>query len=318
MTNNEKKSCLLSLIYLAFTIAGEIVLWKIINNLLLRIIVMVIYIFVVIFINKLLEHIIKKLGVKRFEKKSINKLKYINKIKSEKKIEFITNECINWFLDNSPLKTPNSFMENSWIEIEPVLFTNSLINNIIIEKESVLALYFWERATEFHKLYVNNIGDKTINVSCMNMDLNYVVHFAKSKELIGLVSCLRKDLNLSKENKEIEYNISRIMLGKIFEDNEFKMASGWQEYVADINNNIIPNYYYSWKDNNNLLYTVGIPIFDEIKSDLMFDIINSDNPYIRCLKKLSSREQYLIFSFNETDNANNSLFYITKPEYKYL
>jgi len=252
-------------------------------------------------------------GAKNFEKNAINKLKQINEINRERKIEFLTNECINWFLDNSPAKTSNK--ENSWIKIETVYFTNTLINNIIIEKESVLALYFWERALELNKLYVNEIGDKAIILSCMNMDLNYVVHFAKSKELIGLVSCIRKDINLSKENKDIEYNITRIMLGKIFEDYEFKDASGWQKYQAAINNNIIPNYYFSWKDNNNLLYTAPIPIFDERrKSDLMSDIENSDSPYIRCLKFLNTTEQSLIFSINESD----PLFYITKPEYRYL
>ena len=248
-------------------------------------------------------------GNKFIKEEAMLKLNKMSRLNGTEAIDFITNECIKWYLNEIPSQTSRSNLKDMWIN-----GINTIITNIAIEKESLLSIFFWTRALEYYKLYSNKIGDKAKLVSYMHMDLNYVAHFAESKELIGLVSCIRKELNLS-GYIELEYNISRIMLGNIFNNMEFKETWGWNNYSVNIIENIVPNYYYGWKYSGSLM-TTGAPILSlHNGTDLKNIYNNSNSPFECCYNNLTQNGRIYIHDFADMYNSNDDLFYITKPEY---
>jgi len=156
---------------------------------------------------------------KSLESEALKRLNKAREYSWEEKIDFLTSQCINWYLDKISYKSVISLLSygDNWITVK-----NVTIGSTNIEVESILALYLFERVCELHKKYLNERGYKFDLLFCMNMDFNYVLHFALSNELIGLFSCKRINQLPAKGGIIIEMNIAKKLLG--YQNVDYKNA----------------------------------------------------------------------------------------------
>jgi len=137
----------------------------------------------------------------------------------------------------------------------------------------------------------------------------------------------KEKLNLVPEYLELEFNISKYMLGSMFDDVDFKKTWGWYGFTANIIETITPNYYCSWEDLSRYTMfrsmsstcTLGVPITSNYKSsDLNKFYKNSKSPFECCYNwiKLNARSSFS--NFENMYNSEDDLFYITKQKFWYL
>jgi hypothetical protein len=220
--------------------------------------------------------IFEKFEEKAKEKLRVNaveKLRKARQLSAVEKINFLS-EAILWLA----LKDPYSIQAwDSNYTIGDLKYLNTNVKN-----ESIIALYLFERGLAFQQLYHQQIGNKREIAPYSHLDFNFSLHYAVSNELIGLISCARREQPLDKNSLNIEYHIAKEMLGK----NNVDFIRCWANFQPSERGKILPNYYFVMDSDPNTLITLPVPVedYEDIKS--IREYYRSSHPIMESLLSL--------------------------------